>query len=121
MWTGDLNQDALLAPEWLRFVERRERFAVPALENSFFLGCEPATGLPFYLPRQTFAQGHMHVRGMTGSGKTSAALMPFVLQVLRDRQGDGDVRGTRSPVVIIDLKGDTALFHGVWRAALAAG
>jgi hypothetical protein len=63
----------------------------------------------------------MHVRGMTGSGKTSATLLPLGLQVLRGYKDKRGQPAPPSPLVIIDLKGDAAFFHAIWEAACQAG
>lgn len=47
---------------------------------------------------------HAYLRGDTGSGKTALGMTPMVMQLLRQNQ---------AAIVIIDLKGDSALFHAV--------
>jgi hypothetical protein len=52
--------------------------------------------------------GHMHVRGMTGSGKTSLTLISLIRQLMRPYQNEG--RECRDPIIVFDLAGDTNLF-----------
>ncbi len=47
---------------------------------------------------------HAYLRGDTGSGKTALGMTPMVMQLLRQNQ---------AAIVIIDLKGDQALFQAV--------
>lgn len=61
------------------------------------------------IPRSVF--GHMHIRGMTGSGKTSLALIPLIRQFMAPYGRAGSQ--TRDPIVVIDLGGDQNLFHNV--------
>jgi hypothetical protein len=61
-------------------------------------------GQPLTAPRSLF--GHMHVRGMTGSGKTSLGLIPLIQQFI-----EPDATGSREPMVVLDLAGDQNLFH----------
>lgn len=57
-------------------------------------------------------RGHMHYLGDTGSGKSALGLANLCHQLMR--------RPNMS-IVILDLKGDHALFHGVRREAKLAG
>ena len=54
----------------------------------------------------------MHFLGDSGSGKTTRAFLPMIIQVIRRK---------RHGVVILDLKGDNALFHSVKIEAKRAG
>lgn len=47
--------------------------------------------------------GNMHIRGMSGSGKTSLSLIPIVAQLIRFGY----------PVFVIDLGGDISMYHNV--------
>lgn len=76
-----------------------------------FLGVEPHAAFPVLLNRALLNQ-HAYIVGQTGSGKTSLGLMPLLIQVLRaDR--DRPNCGEGPPIVVLDLKGDPALFHTV--------
>lgn len=67
-----------------------------------FLGVEPQLQAPVLIDRRIFSE-HCYIVGQSGSGKTSLGIMPLLMQL--DRPEDPQ------PVVIIDLKGDPALFH----------
>jgi hypothetical protein len=66
-------------------------------------------GTPLFVSRDLF--GHMHVQGMTGSGKTSLALLPLIKQFLEPYEENGVVQ--RDAIVIFDLGGDSNLFFNV--------
>ena len=79
--------------------------------DHLFLGVEPGFHFPVLLHRDIVKQ-HLYICGQTGSGKTSLGLTSLLLQLLRPHRGpDGPV--PPPPVVIIDLKGDLAMFHTV--------
>lgn len=63
--------------------------------------------------------GHMHVRGMTGSGKTSLTLISLIRQFLRSYDDSGKTR--RDPIFVIDLAGDANLFWNVSEEAERQG
>jgi len=44
---------------------------------------------------------HMHITGATGSAKTSLGLIPLIQKLIRNEE----------PCLILDLKGDNAMFH----------
>jgi hypothetical protein len=72
---------------------------------------------PFRLS-ETALKEHCYMVGPTGSGKTSLGIMPLLMQLIRgNRQPDGSWTDA-SPMVILDLKGDYALFHTVREEAL---
>lgn len=62
--------------------------------------------------RTTLANGHMHIRGRTRSGKTSLAILPLIEQLIPDYT-TADNQRSRDPVFVFDLGGDQALFHQV--------
>lgn len=70
-----------------------------ASESQIRLGVNVETGAPFTFPRRLL--GHMHCRGMSGSGKSSLTLVSLVHQLLG------------APIFVIDLGGDQNLFHNV--------
>ena len=77
-----------------------------------FMGHEPVKGFPVLLDRSILKQ-HSYILGGTGFGKTSLGIMPMLMQLI---QGHRDERGAMTPMppmLIIDLKGDKALFHTV--------
>ena len=55
---------------------------------------------------------HVHILGGTGTGKTALGISPLMIQLIRRREG---------PVMVLDLKGDNALFHTARIEAEAAG
>jgi len=75
-------------------------------DKHFFIGRDPLSqqGLPLML-HEDILHEHIHILGSTGSNKTTLGIMPLVTQILRLTE--------KRPVIIMDLKGDTALFHTV--------
>ncbi len=108
--------------EWQWYVDRvrssphtaTEPLGIPVRErNHLFLGVEPEADFPVLLDRSILAE-HAHLVGDSGSGKTSLGLMPLLMQLLRgDTSGQGDSSDVEPPppMVILDLKGDQALFN----------
>lgn len=93
--------------EWSVQLERLACSTHPAASTHLYLGTHAVLDIPMLLPRDVLTD-HAHIIGSSGSGKTSLGLLPLVLQLIRF----GD-----SPVIIIDLKGDKALFNSVRREA----
>jgi len=84
-----------------------------APSQHLLLGYEPVTADPVLLSRRLL-HAHAHVVGATQTGKTSAALIPLVTQLIRgsdESPRPGELVGPPPPILIIDLKGDFALFH----------
>lgn len=77
----------------------------------FYLGSSIEGDFPVLL-HQDILYRHGHILGDTGSRKTSIGIAPLVTQLID--------RGTNS-VIIIDLKGDPALFNAVKDEAAAGG
>lgn len=75
------------------------------------------SGKRFLVPRSLF--GHMHVRGMTGSGKTSLTLISLIRQLMRPYPQQGGE--ARDPIFVFDLAGDANLFWNVREQADTAG
>lgn len=78
-----------------------------APKERVFLGYDPA-GLDAVCVDRESVHAHVHVVGATRSGKTAAALAPLLVQVIR---GSDEPSGAPPPVLILDPKGDRALFH----------
>ena len=106
---------------WERLMERKAESEDLAERSSLFLGFDIDSQTPVCVPRTTLQTNHFHILGRTRAGKTSATLMPLVIQLL---QGYIDADGTPSPkhsILILDLKGDQAFFNTTWHAAIRAG
>lgn len=113
----DLNRAPLL---WRQMVERKEQSIHPHEQTALFAGVDMDNGAPVMIPRQVLEDGHVHISGRTGSGKTASALMSMAFQILRDGSRSNDPRD-KSPLVIIDLKGDRAFFNAMRQAAAEHG
>lgn len=84
---------------------------MPAASNLITLGYEVKDGSPpVTIERQKLANGHVHIRGRTRSGKTSLAILPLIEQLVLDYPGR-DGTPTRDPIFVFDLGGDQAFFH----------
>ena len=84
-----------------------------APEQHLLLGYDPGDLEPIFL-RRSLLHSHAHVVGATQSGKTSAALIPILTQLVRGSDEPplaGESQGSPAPILIIDLKGDFALFR----------
>ena len=100
-WKGDLRS------AWEGHLESLG----PSHPGSLLVGYSPVSGEPLFVPREVFHE-HAYTTGPSGSGKTSGALMPIFIQLLRGSdETEGAEAGESPPMLIIDLKGDTALFH----------
>ncbi|GDX98665.1 hypothetical protein LBMAG48_10690 [Phycisphaerae bacterium] len=85
-----------------------------------FLGVEPHANFPVLLDKALLTE-HCYMVGDSGSGKTSLGLMPMIIQLIRGHTGEGGARTDCPPIVILDLKGDPALFQLAKREADARG
>jgi hypothetical protein len=115
------SESSPLLTTWERIIQRKADVDDIETRRSIFLGLDMDSGAPVCIPRDTLNSSHYHVRGMTRSGKTATALMPLVFQVLRGYRDASGKPAPKSPVVILDLKGDQAFFNAVRNAALSAG
>lgn len=118
-------------PEWQWYVDRIKDSPHTAQgplgeeireADHLFLGVEPHVRFPVLLHEKILAE-HAYFVGDSGSGKTSLGLMPLLMQLIRghgpspedvrDGRVSEDGRTLPPPIVVIDLKGDPALFHTV--------
>jgi hypothetical protein len=64
---------------------------------------------------------HCYIVGPSGAGKTSLGIMSLLIQLMRGGQTTSKSLPEPYPLVILDLKGDAALFNTVKREAEARG
>lgn len=81
-----------------------------------FLGVEPNRQFPILLHMDAF-RGHMYITGQTGTGKTALGLTQLLVQVLRGHKTKTRSVSEAPPIVVLDLKGDPALFQALRREA----
>ena len=77
--------------------------ANPVERDSSYWGYTLNHEYPVLLPTELLFE-HVHILGGTGTGKTALGLSPLIVQLIRRNDG---------PVVVLDLKGDMALFNTV--------
>ncbi len=113
----DLNRAPLL---WQQLLQRKEQSTISEERSAILAGIDLETNAPVMIPQAILEDGHVHISGRTGSGKTASAIMSMALQILRNGLHPEDPRG-KSPLVIIDLKGDRAFFNAMRQAATEQG
>lgn len=86
--------------------------------DHLFLGKEPSQNFPILLHKALLAL-HVYIAGRTGGGKTSIGLMQIMLQAIRGFGPPSEE--TKSPVIILDFKGDDVLFQAAKREAEKRG
>lgn len=67
---------------------------------------------PFLLHEKILSE-HCYIVGPSGAGKSSLGIMPILIQLMRGTKTERDELSDPYPVVVLDLKGDSALFHTV--------
>jgi hypothetical protein len=67
---------------------------------------------PLFLHEKILAE-HCYIVGPSGAGKSSLGIMPLLIQLMRGAKTATDQLSDPYPVVVLDLKGDSALFHTV--------
>ncbi len=87
--------------EFSRYLELLRRSS-PRYRDEIFIGIEPHSSRPVFVPRQVFER-HAYVLGGSGSGKTSHAVTQILFQLSECSVGTRGQRD-RPPILIIDLK-----------------
>ena len=67
---------------------------------------------PLLLHEKILAE-HCYIVGPSGAGKSSLGIMPLIAQLMRGARTKSDELSAPYPVVVLDLKGDAAMFHTV--------
>lgn len=106
---------------WQQMEASKEASVYLAQRMSILMGLDAKTGGRASVPLQTFKSGHTHISGRTNSGKSIAAVLSLILQFIRGYRLDDGTWSKKSPVIVLDLKGDKALFHATKTAAEADG
>ncbi len=115
----DPDNEPRARPEWRWYADRIRNSAHSACgpegqevreANHLFLGVEPYRNFPILLDRAIVAE-HCYITGESGAGKTSMGVLPMLLQLLRPYRLPDGSPSAPPPLLIIDLKGDPALFH----------
>ena len=75
-----------------------------------FLGVEPHAQFPVLLSEEILA-GHVYITGQTGSGKTTLGIMSILMQLMRGYRTKCGETSEPPPLVVLDFKGDSALFE----------
>lgn len=87
-------------PPWETITNRLRDSSDPLEAQHLWLGYSREADYPVLLHREILTE-HVHILGGTGAGKTSRGITPLISQVI----------GPDSSVVVLDLKGDMALFE----------
>lgn len=104
------------ASDWDGYVRRLHESRNPLERRCLWSGCDLQSGHPILVDQSLYDE-HAHVVGPTGSGKTAMTLMSDAIQIVRRPPSDPDAKAA----VIIDCKGDRALFQTMRHEATAAG
>lgn len=131
-WMPGLDDDE--RSEWEWYVDRLRRSAHVATgphgervaeAEHLFLGMEPGLGYPVLLHERILGE-HAHFLGASGGGKTARGITPLLIQLVRGHRIVGGAGGGAEsterddsgldlspppPLVVLDLKGDPALFQ----------
>lgn len=124
--------DELIDNDWDAHVAHLQCSQFPATNydtkvaerDHLFLGVNAHARYPVLLHRDILGE-HAHILGDSGSGKTALGLAPMIAQLARLSgrlsKEPNTPPGEQVSIVIIDLKGDRALFHGAKHEAEKAG
>ncbi len=102
-----LNHRNQESTDWDHYVERIVNSADELEREHLFLGTSEVGDYPILLHREILDQ-HAHILGDSGASKTALAMGPQATQLIARAD---------STVVIVDLKGDKALFESCRREA----
>ena len=92
---------AQMTPEVFdHYTERMRRSENETERESLLVGFNPHHEYPIVIDTELLLE-HMHITGATGSGKTSLGVVPLIQKLIRNGE----------PCLILDLKGDDAMFH----------
>lgn len=83
------------------YVQRLLESENPVERDSTYWGYTLHHEYPVLVPNDLLFE-HVHILGGTGTGKTALGISPLMIQLIRRNDG---------PVMVLDLKGDNALFH----------
>ena len=92
--------ELMSATEMDRYTERMRRSKNKTERESLLVGFNPHHEYPIVIDTELLLE-HMHITGATGSGKTSLGVVPLIQKLIRNGE----------PCLILDLKGDDAMFH----------
>ena len=96
--------------DWWGLAKRLAESANLVEREHFLIGFHAEVGYPILVPRKLFC--HAQISGPTGRGKTAIGVAQMLLQQIM--RGD-------APIVVVDHKGDSALFHQLREAAKNTG
>lgn len=88
-----------------------------AVDRRAWTETKPAT----LLLHEDILSEHCYIVGPSGTGKTSLGIMSLLMQLMQGGQTSSTSLPEPYPIVILDLKGDPALFHTVKQEAAARG
>ncbi|RUL86992.1 type IV secretory system conjugative DNA transfer family protein [Tautonia sociabilis] len=98
-------------PEWQGYIDALHNSPNPLEREHLFLGFaqdfDTDDESPVLMHRDMLRE-HVHVTGDSGSGKSSRGIAAMAAQLCRFARERGDCS-----LLVIDLKGDDALFHGI--------
>ena len=97
------TRKSIVRNDWEAYAAKLRNSKHPLEQEHLWLGVHAEAGYPILLHKNILRE-HGHMVGDTGSGKTALGLAPLVVQLIQ--RGD-------SAVVVIDLKGDMAMFEAV--------
>lgn len=105
------SESQIQGTEWDCHAERLRNSSEPLEKQHLWLGTHAIFDYPILLDKSILAE-HAYIVGDSGSGKTALGIAPLLTQLIR--RGDAGI-------VILDLKGDTALFEATRTEAEKAG